>query len=37
MNHAVLYVRDADRTADFMERILGFQRLDAVGIMPKMQ
>jgi catechol 2,3-dioxygenase-like lactoylglutathione lyase family enzyme len=35
MNHAVLYVRDADRTADFMERLLGFQRLDSVGIMPK--
>jgi catechol-2,3-dioxygenase len=35
MNHAVLYVRDANRTAEFMERILGFQRLDTVGVMPK--
>lgn len=28
MNHAVLYVRDADRTATFYEEVLGFTRLD---------
>lgn len=28
MNHAVLYVRDADRTASFYEEVLGFSRLD---------
>ena len=27
MNHAVLYVRDADRTAEFYESVLGFRRL----------
>ncbi len=27
LNHAVLYVRDADRSADFYERVLGFRRL----------
>lgn len=27
LNHAVLYVRDADRTATFYEEILGFVRL----------
>lgn len=35
MNHAVLYVRDADRTAEFMCRVLGFRRLDTVGEMPR--
>ncbi len=28
MNHAVLYVRDADRTAAFYTDVLGFSRLD---------
>ena len=27
LNHAVLYVRDAEATANFYERVLGFQRL----------
>jgi len=27
MNHAVLYVRSADRTAEFYERVLGFARV----------
>ena len=27
LNHAVLYVRDADRSADFYGRVLGFRRL----------
>src|SRR5271165_5769816 len=27
MNHAVLYVRSADRTAEFYERVLGFTRI----------
>jgi catechol-2,3-dioxygenase len=27
MNHAVLYVRDARRTAEFYERVLGFSRI----------
>ena len=27
MNHAVLYVRDAQRTAEFYETVLGFQRI----------
>jgi len=27
LNHAVLYVRDAERSADFYERVLGFRRL----------
>jgi catechol-2,3-dioxygenase len=27
MNHAVLYVRDANRTAEFYERVLGFERV----------
>ncbi len=35
MNHAVLYVRDADRTAEFMCRVLGFRRLDDSGEMPR--
>ena len=29
LNHAVLYVRDADRTATFFEDVLGFRRLTA--------
>lgn len=28
MNHAVLYVRDADRTAQFYQDALGFSRVD---------
>jgi catechol-2,3-dioxygenase len=32
LNHAVLYVRDADRSAAFYEEVLGFTRLDLVGI-----
>jgi catechol-2,3-dioxygenase len=27
LNHAVLYVRDAERSADFYTRVLGFRRL----------
>lgn len=27
LNHAVLFVRDADRSADFYTRVLGFRRL----------
>jgi len=27
LNHAVLYVRDAERSADFYSRVLGFRRL----------
>lgn len=27
LNHAVLYVRDADRSADFYGRVLGFRRI----------
>jgi catechol-2,3-dioxygenase len=27
LNHAVLYVRDADRSAEFYSRVLGFKRL----------
>jgi len=27
LNHAVLYVRDAERSSDFYERVLGFRRL----------
>ena len=27
LNHAVLYVRDAQRTAAFYEEVLGFRRL----------
>ena len=33
-NHAVLYVRDADRTAEFYVSLLGFRRLDTAGEMP---
>jgi catechol-2,3-dioxygenase len=32
LNHAVLYVRDADRSAEFYERVLGFTRLDLGGM-----
>jgi catechol-2,3-dioxygenase len=28
LNHAVLYVHDAERAADFYENVLGFRRLD---------
>lgn len=31
LNHAVLYVRDAERTAQFYEEVLGFTRLSAPG------
>ena len=34
-NHAVLWVRDADRTAEFYVTALGFRRLDTVGEMPR--
>jgi catechol-2,3-dioxygenase len=34
LNHAVLYVRDADRTAQFFVDVLGFQRLDAYEMIP---
>ena len=34
VNHAVLYVRDADITAEFFGRVLGFRRLDDIGEMP---
>ena len=30
LNHAVLYVRDADRSATFYEEVLGFRRLPGV-------
>jgi catechol-2,3-dioxygenase len=32
LNHAVLYVRDADRSATFYESVLGFTRLDTGGM-----
>ena len=32
LNHAVLYVRDAERAALFYEQALGFQRLDMGGL-----
>jgi catechol-2,3-dioxygenase len=35
LNHAVLYVRDADRSAEFFCRVLGFRRLDDTGEMPR--
>jgi len=35
INHAVLYVRDADRSAEFFCRVLGFRRLDDTGEMPR--
>ena len=35
INHAVLYVRDADRSAEFFCRVLGFRRLDDSGEMPR--
>jgi catechol-2,3-dioxygenase len=34
LNHAVLYVRDADRSAQFYVDVLGFERLDAYGMVP---
>lgn len=34
-NHAVLWVRDADRTAEFYVSLLGFRRLDTAGEMPR--
>ena len=34
LNHAVLYVRDAQRSADFYERVLGFRRLQMAETMP---
>ena len=32
LNHAVLYVRDAERSATFYEEVLGFRRLTMVSI-----
>lgn len=32
LNHAVLYVRDAERSAAFYEDVLGFTRLDMGGV-----
>ena len=34
LNHAVLYVRDAERSARFYEENLGFRRIDAYGSIP---
>jgi len=34
LNHAVLYVRDAERSAKFYEENLGFRRIDAYGSIP---
>jgi catechol-2,3-dioxygenase len=34
LNHAVLYVRDADRTAAFYEEVLGFRRLGMGDVIP---
>jgi catechol-2,3-dioxygenase len=34
LNHAVLYVRDAERSATFYEENLGFKRIDAYGSIP---
>lgn len=34
LNHAVLYVRDADRTATFYEEVLGFRRLPMGDVIP---
>jgi catechol-2,3-dioxygenase len=34
LNHAVLYVRDADRSAAFYEDVLGFSRLDIGVVLP---
>lgn len=34
LNHAVLYVRDAERTAAFYEEVLGFSRIDMGGVIP---
>jgi catechol-2,3-dioxygenase len=32
LNHAVLYVRDAERSATFFEEVLGFRRIDTGGL-----
>ena len=34
LNHAVLYVRDAERSASFYEDVLGFRRIDAYDAVP---
>jgi catechol-2,3-dioxygenase len=34
LNHAVLYVRDAQRSAQFYEDVLGFRRIDAYDSVP---
>jgi catechol-2,3-dioxygenase len=34
LNHAVLYVRDAERTAAFFTEVLGFRRLGAYEMIP---
>ncbi len=34
LNHAVLYVRDAERTASFFVDVLGFVRLDEYSMIP---
>lgn len=34
LNHAVLYVRDADRSAAFYEEVLGFRRLGFADVIP---
>ena len=34
LNHAVLYVRDAERSARFYEENLGFRRIDEYGSVP---
>ena len=34
LNHAVLYVRDAERSARFYEDVLGFRRIEAYGMIP---
>lgn len=34
LNHAVLYVRDAERTADFYTEVLGFRRLGGTARIP---
>jgi catechol 2,3-dioxygenase-like lactoylglutathione lyase family enzyme len=34
LNHAVLYVRDAERTAQFYEQVLGFSRGDYMDTIP---
>lgn len=34
LNHAVLYVRDTDRTAEFYEEVLGFRRVPMGDVIP---